>query len=57
VRETKRMLHRAAAVPSDWDDEAWALNQEAMTTVMGSRDAMEGAIAFAEKRAPVWSGE
>lgn len=56
VRETKRLLHRAAHAGSDWDDPAWALNQQAMEAVLGSEDAVEGARAFAEKRTPTWVG-
>lgn len=56
VRETKRVLHRSLAAGSDWDDEAWDLNRGAMRTVMRSKDAIEGATAFAQKRAPVWTG-
>lgn len=57
VRETKRVLHRSLALGSDWDEEVWALNAGAMRTVMRSKDAIEGATAFAQKRAPVWSDE
>jgi enoyl-CoA hydratase/carnithine racemase len=56
LRETKRLLHRAAHAGSDWEDEAWVLNQSAMEIVLASEDAHEGATAFAEKRAPDWVG-
>ena len=42
---------------SDWDlDDAWARQQPILQPVFGSEDAREGARAFAEKRAPVWTG-
>jgi enoyl-CoA hydratase len=51
---TKRVISRAA----DWDSgEAFARQGEIINPVFTSADAMEGAIAFAEKRAPVWRGE
>ncbi|WP_433218301.1 crotonase/enoyl-CoA hydratase family protein [Dactylosporangium sp. CS-047395] len=61
VRQTKRVMHQVAAARSDWDPawsgfEPWAVNQEATDLVFGSRDAVEGPTAFAEKRAPVWEG-
>jgi enoyl-CoA hydratase len=41
----------------DWDEaEAWERQDEIATPVMGSEDAREGATAFAEKRAPEWTG-
>lgn len=45
------------AASLDWTEaEAWAKQGEIAGPVMGSEDAREGAIAFAEKRDPVWKG-
>jgi enoyl-CoA hydratase len=51
---TKRVIAQAA----DWaSGEAFARQAEIINPVFGSADAMEGALAFAEKRAPSWRGE
>ena len=43
---------------ADWPgDEAFARQGELISPVFSSADAIEGAAAFAEKRAPVWRGE
>ena len=54
VRVSKRVMKQAGELP---DAEGWAINNAAMPEVFGSADAMEGPIAFAEKRDPVWSGK
>ena len=51
---TKRVIVESADWPSG---EAFARQGEIIGPVFGSKDAMEGAIAFAEKRAPLWCGE
>jgi enoyl-CoA hydratase len=49
---------RVVVESADWDSaQAFARQGDIIGPVFGSADAMEGAIAFAEKRAPVWRGE
>jgi enoyl-CoA hydratase len=51
---TKRVIVESA----DWSrDEAFAKQGEIISPVFVSKDAAEGAAAFAEKRKPVWQGE
>lgn len=53
VRVTKQI----ARSTGDWSwDRGWAEQQRLMEPVFSSEDAKEGATAFAEKRAPVWTG-
>jgi|SRR5829696_7556552 len=50
---TQEVLERQWA----WDeDEFWERQLEITAPVFGSEDAREGALAFAEKRDPVWRG-
>jgi enoyl-CoA hydratase len=51
---TKRVIVESADWPAS---EAFSRQSEIIGPIFGSKDAMEGAIAFAEKRAPVWRGE
>ena len=51
---TKRVIVESA----DWDSaSAFRRQGEIIGPVFGSKDAIEGAAAFAEKRAPHWRGE
>ncbi len=53
VAATKEVLERQW----EWgEEEFWARQLEVTAPVFGSADAREGAVAFAEKREPVWRG-
>ena len=49
VRGSKKVMKQAGELP---EAEGWAINNDACPPVFGSADAMEGAVAFAEKREP-----
>lgn len=53
VRKTLKMLREA---PDLTEPAAWVRNYELAVEVFATDDATEGAVAFAEKRAPRWSG-
>ena len=62
VQYTKTLLYQTASAGSDRDPawnggDPWAINAAAMEAVFASRDALEGATAFAEKRTPAWTGK
>ena len=52
VAGVRELVHGAAAGDLD---AAWALNRRIMREVAASPDGVEGARAFVEKRAPVWT--
>ena len=54
VRTSKRVMLDALDVS---EEAAWTLNNEAFGIIAASADALEGAIAFAEKRAPMWQSK
>ncbi|MCX6512068.1 MAG: enoyl-CoA hydratase-related protein, partial [Actinobacteria bacterium] len=51
VRVSKSVMLQAAELS---EAAAWAINDAAFGEIGASPDAMEGAIAFAEKREPNW---
>ncbi|MHB8246275.1 MAG: crotonase/enoyl-CoA hydratase family protein [Acidimicrobiales bacterium] len=53
VRASKEIMRRARDLP---ETEAWKMNAELMLPVFASKDAIEGATAFAERREPNWQG-
>ena len=54
VRTSKDVMRRARELD---EVDAWTINDEAFSMIGRSADAMEGAVAFAEKREPNWQGK
>jgi len=54
VRASKRVMHESIELN---EADAWAVNDAAFGVIGSSADALEGAIAFAEKREPNWQGK
>lgn len=54
IAATKRIVRKSY----EWTEEAaWPEHREMARAALSSKDAKEGALAFAEKRAPKWQGE
>jgi len=53
VRTSKDVMRRSRELT---EDEAWRVSDDAFAMIGRSADAMEGAVAFAEKREPNWQG-
>ncbi|HUC38095.1 MAG TPA: crotonase/enoyl-CoA hydratase family protein [Acidimicrobiales bacterium] len=54
VRWSKKVMLGSLSVP---EEEGWRVNAEAVSVVFTSADAMEGPVAFAQKRKPNWQGK
>jgi crotonobetainyl-CoA hydratase len=56
VQASKRVAQgiRDGSVPAEAD--AWAASNHEILTLIGTEDAIEGPMAFAERREPVWKG-
>lgn len=54
VRTSKDVMRRARELD---EADAWTISDEAFSMIGRSADAMEGAVAFAEKREPNWQGK
>jgi enoyl-CoA hydratase/carnithine racemase len=53
VKAIKQVVHATATLPAA---EAWAVQDSVQPAVFASEDAKEGALAFVERRPPVWRG-
>ena len=53
VAESKRTINEGAGLA---EDDAWILSEAAFHRIKDTADALEGPLAFAEKRQPTWQG-
>lgn len=54
VQASKRIAYGVVDGRRHGEGPRWQQNNEEFLTLLGSEDAMEGPVAFAEKRVPVW---
>jgi enoyl-CoA hydratase/carnithine racemase len=54
VRTSKRVMRQATELS---EEQGWPISDAEFTMIVGSQDAHEGAVAFAEKREPNWQGK
>jgi len=57
VRASKRIAYGSVAGDAAGETALWGINAAEWAVVRRSRDAQEGARAFADKRPPVWLGQ
>ncbi|WP_156289655.1 enoyl-CoA hydratase-related protein [Oceanobacillus salinisoli] len=57
VQASKRLLLEGMDLPLHHSNEAWELNQKTINRIRNTEDALEGPMAFAEKRPPAWNGK
>ncbi len=53
LRASKSVMRRSLELT---EEESWAVSDEAFGAIGRSADALEGAVAFAERREPTWRG-
>ncbi|MEH7246245.1 crotonase/enoyl-CoA hydratase family protein [Neobacillus niacini] len=57
VQTSKDIIYKALDAALDFPPEAWEINESFGEAITQSEDAIEGALAFAQKRKPNWIGK
>ena len=54
VEATKELLHKGHPESDLWKSAGWKASEDVRTNLFSTNDAKEGALAFVEKRKPIW---
>ena len=57
VRFSKEVMYRGLDAALDFPPDARKINQEYVDRIVESKDAIEGAVAFSERRNPLWTDQ